>query len=95
MASTVQTMTKARLSFEHQNKTYWMSPLEPADLAMLELWVQELPFERANRQLAALGDQCTEAVRAQVIERAMQESESLRLHSAEAQQALASLQGVA
>ena len=86
---------KAALTVKHGGREYRLSPLELDDLAEAEQHVAAIPFERAKRQMEALGDQLTPEARKMILDNAAKAAEECSITSAAFLRFISSVEGTA
>ena len=86
---------KAALTIKHKGREYRLQPLELDDLAEAEQHVSAIPFERARRQMEALGDQLTDEARKMILDIATKAAEQCSITSAAFMRFISSVEGTA
>ena len=90
---TLATATKASLTVEVEGKKYVLSPLELGDFGDVEHWLEMLPYEKARRKIAALGDIATPEMQERIIAKADEESNAVTIGDAKSSEILATVEG--
>lgn len=87
--------TKAPVTITVDGKVWTLAPLELRDFGEIERWLEVLPFEKARRKIAALGEAATPEICKPIIEQAEAESKKATLQNPKALQMIATLEGTA
>ena len=90
---TLGTATKAPLTVEVEGKKYTLSPLELGDFGEVERWLEMLPYEKARRKIAALGEVVTPEIREAIIALADAQSQASSFGDAKSSQVLTTVEG--
>ena len=90
---TLATATKASLTVEVEGKKYVLSPLELGDFGDVQLWLENLSYEKARRKIKALGDIATPEMQERIIAKADEESNAVTIGDAKSSEILATVEG--
>jgi len=90
---TMSDATKATLTVKIGGREYTLSPLELNDWGDAEKWMEMLPYDRARRKIATLGELATPERQEKILAEAEAESESLKFGTEEFQAKVLTIEG--